>query len=280
MIGIPKVKRSGGPRTQAGKASASQNSLKTGAYSSLVVLPSESEDDFLKLQSQFAESLYPVGIAETALIHDLTVITWKKLRLEQLEQSAFVRALNTKIDHYELKLNLKLNYSYDWLINEIEVVDDDFVAESRAQIDYINSLSDYGISKDDFFDLPKTMPNLFALIKASALEHFKTDIRDPIPENMTGLFIYQDTHKTPFINYAMDLALERARQVIFVSEHLSEIKEAIKAIRETRLLNLMQQQGVMRANDELSRAYFKTLNELRKQQQWRLKMTLIEVDSQ
>jgi hypothetical protein len=279
MAGIPKSKRSGGPRTSEGKVSAAKNSFKTGAYSSLVVLPNESEEDFLVLQNQFAESLSPAGIAETALIHDLTVITWKKLRLERLEQSAFVRSLKAKIEHYELKLNLKLSYEYDWLINQIEIMDDDFVAQSSAQIDYINGLGDHGISKEDFFDLPKSMPGLFALIKACALEHFKTDIRDPIPENMTGLFIYHDTHKTPFINYAMDRALERARQVIYVSEHLPEIQAAIKAIRETRLLNLMQQQGVMRANDELSRAYFKTLNELRKQQQWRLKMTAIEVES-
>ena len=75
MTGTPKRKRSGGPRTSEGKISAAQNSLKTGAYSSLVVLPNESKEDFLKLQGQFIESLFPVGVAETAPVHDLTVIS-------------------------------------------------------------------------------------------------------------------------------------------------------------------------------------------------------------
>lgn len=278
MTGTPKRKRSGGPRTSEGKISAAQNSLKTGAYSSLVVFPTESKDDFLKLQGQFIESLSPVGIAEIALVHDLTVITWKKLRLEKFEQSAFVRTLSAKIDYYDLRPGLKLSHDFDWLINCIDLVDDDFVAESRAQIEYINALSDYGITKDQFFALPEELPKLFEFVKALALEHFETDIRDPKPENMTGLFIYdEDNKRIPFIDYALELSLKRARQVIYVSEHLKEIKTAVNQLKEKRLLDQMQVAGLTRANDEFSRAYFKTLGKLRKQQQWRLKMTAIDV---
>lgn len=280
MAGIPKTKRSGGPRTSQGKEAAAKNSFKTGTYSSLVVLPTESQEDFLTLQSQFVESLSPKGVAETALTHDLTVITWKKLRLEKLEQSAFVRALNAKISYFDLDSSLGLNYQYEWLINRIEIVDEALVAESRAQIAYINGLSDYGISKDQFFDLPNQLPALFEFIKTLALEHFEADIRDPKPENMTNLFIYDEGNKKiPFQDYALELALKRARQVIYVSEHLDEIKSAVTAIKEKRLLDQMQVAGLTRANDELSRAYFKTLSELRKQQQWRLKMTAIDVES-
>ncbi len=161
MAGIPKAKRSGGPRTSPGKEAAAKNSFKTGTYSSLVVLPTESQEDFLTLQSQFVESLSPVGVAETALTHDLTVITWKKLRLEKLEQSAFVKVLNAKISWYDLRLNLKLDDRFDWIINHIDLVDSDFVTESRAQIEYINALGDHGISKGQFFSLPDTLPSLF-----------------------------------------------------------------------------------------------------------------------
>ena len=97
---------------------------------------------------------------------------------------------------------------------------------------------------------------------------------------MTGLFIYdEDNKRIPFLSYALDFALKRARQVIYVSEHLDAIKSAVNAIKEKRLLDQMQVVGLTRANDELSRAYFKTLGELRKQQQWRLKMTAIDVES-
>ena len=85
--------------------------------------------------------------------------------------------------------------------------------------------------------------------------------------------------KIPFQDYALELALKWARQVIYVSEHLDEIKSAVTAIKEKRLLDQMQVARLTRANDELSRAYFKTLSELRKQQQWRLKITAIDVES-
>jgi hypothetical protein len=280
MAGIPKVKRSGGPRSVEGKSAASKNSLKTGAYSSLVVLPNESQDDFLKLQSQFAESLFPVGVAKTALVHDLTVITWKKLRLEKLEQSAFVRTLNSRVRYYDLDSGLGLDSQYEWLINRIEMVSEDFIAEATLQIGFINTLGDSGISKDQLFDLPRKMPALFEIIQDLALEHFETDIRDPKPENMTGLFVYdEDNKRIPFLDYALEFALKRARQVIYVSEHLDAIKSAVNTVKEKRLLDQVQVVGLTRANDELSRAYFKTLGELRKQQQWRLKMSAIDVES-
>ena len=280
MTGIPEGKRSGGPRTSRGKEAAAKNSFKTGTYSSLVVLPTESQEDFLKLQNQFAKSLLPVGVAETALVHDLTIITWKKLRLEKLEQSAFVRTLNSRIRYYDLDSALGIREQHEWLINRIDLVNDEFVAESRAQINFINTLGGYVISKDQFFDLPNKMPALFELIKQLVLEHFETDIRDPKPENMTGLFIYdEDNKRIPFLDYALDFALKRARQVVYVSENLDAIKSAVNAIKEKRLLDQMQVVGLTRANDELARAYFKTLGELRKQQQWRLKMTAIDVES-
>ena len=65
--------------------------------------------------------------------------------------------------------------------------------------------------------------------------------------------------------------------MIYVSEDLSEIKTAVRLLKEKRLLEQIQVAGLARANDELGRAYFKTLSELRKQQQWRLKMTAIDV---
>ena len=140
------------------------NSFKTGTYSSLVVLPTESQEDFLKLQSQFAESLFPVGVAETALVHDLTVITWKKLRLEKLEQSAFVRVLGSKIRYYDVDSAPGIREQHEWLINRIDLMNDEFVAEATSHIQFINSLGEYGISKDQFFDLPNKMPELFEFI--------------------------------------------------------------------------------------------------------------------
>ena len=189
-----------------------------------------------------------------------------------------MRLLNKKVSYYELGLSLGLNEDFDWLINQIDQVDDVLIADSKLQIEYINSLSEYGISKNQFYDLPEKLPSLFEFIKTLALQHFETDDRDPRPESMGNLYIYEESgNRIAFLDYALEMALKRARQVIYVSEHLSEIKTAVRLLKEKRLLEQMQVAGLARANDDLSRAYFKTLSELRKQQQWRLKMTAIDV---
>lgn len=88
MATLPKIQRttrSGGPRTPEGKLASSRNAIKTGAYAVQVLLPGESEEEFRELEQLFIEDFTPAGISEVALVHSLTVIIWKKLRLEKLE---------------------------------------------------------------------------------------------------------------------------------------------------------------------------------------------------
>ena len=77
--------RSGGPKTVEGKLASSQNAIKTGAYAVQTLLLGESEQEFRELEQLFIDDFAPVGISEAALVHSLTVIIWKKLRLEKLE---------------------------------------------------------------------------------------------------------------------------------------------------------------------------------------------------
>lgn len=74
MTGIPKRKRTGGPRTEEGKKLASANSVKTGAYSSMIVLPNENEQDFLDLQNLFVADFMPEDVAELSMVHELASI--------------------------------------------------------------------------------------------------------------------------------------------------------------------------------------------------------------
>ena len=71
----------------------------------------------------------------------------------------------------------------------------------------------------------------------------------------------------------------RSRQACIphVGQRLTKIKAAVTNIKEKRLLELIQDQGVMSAHDDLSRAFYRTLSELRRQQSWRQKMGAIDV---
>lgn len=103
MAGIPKVRRGGGPKTEAGKLSSSINALKTVAYSSQLTLAGESEADFKNLEEQLVRDFSPKDMAERILIHDLAVITWKKIRLNRLEHTVMLSAFNKPVSIVELE---------------------------------------------------------------------------------------------------------------------------------------------------------------------------------
>lgn len=105
MATLPKTQRkvrSGGPKTAEGKLASSQNAIKTGAYAVQALLPGESEQEFRELEQLFIDDFVPVGISEAALVHSLTVIVWKKLRLEKLESRHIHNLLDQFPKSYEL----------------------------------------------------------------------------------------------------------------------------------------------------------------------------------
>lgn len=129
--------------------------------------------------------------------------------------------------------------------------------------------------KQEFLALCQESPLLFQEIVEMAQAHFTFSTSHPniTPELVLTLEIQRDRGQVSFINHVLKEIQSKAENVSWIAERLDQIKQAIINHKEHRLLNLMQSQGVMRARDELSR----TLSELRKQQQWRLKMTAIDV---
>lgn len=82
MAGQPKSTRSGGPKTRVGKAIASQNSIKAGAYSRVDILPHKDALEHAALAQLFVDDLRSVGVVECALVQSLVKITWKTSTLK------------------------------------------------------------------------------------------------------------------------------------------------------------------------------------------------------
>lgn len=57
------------------------------------MLPGESEADFLELEAQLFNDFQVQVMAERVMVHDLAVLTWKRIRLEQLEHRAILNRL-------------------------------------------------------------------------------------------------------------------------------------------------------------------------------------------
>lgn len=279
MVGIPKAKRGGGPKSEAGKLAASGNAIKSGVYSNKVAILGESQEDFQKLFDEFVASLKPEGGIEQSLVYELAVITWKKLRLDKLERDTLSSALTKPVKANDIRQSLWLSSESDWLLADLSILTNDFVEEINEHLAFITRLGDYGIAKDDFYQLPTTQPSLFLLIKDMALDEFPyIDEPNPSPEQLTHLNkVFYDGDSVAYVHYAMIQIKSRAEQVNEVYSKLGEIEAAIQRVKQNRLLEIMQTPGIIRARDDLGRAFSRGLTELRKQQLWRMKMGAIDV---
>ena len=276
MVGIPKPKRGGGPRTEAGKLASSNNALKTGAYSSQLTLPGESEADFRSLEEQLVRDFSPKDMAERILVHDLAVITWKKLRLDRVEHAVMLSAINRPVKLIELnREGLHLSHEYMPLIHDLSIYTKDFIAENRLHLDFLSRFLEYLIGKEEFYELPKTHPVLYQAVVDLARAEFNFNEVSPLPEQIGMLNFKDDTHRNlSFVTYIFPVMHSKYEAVAYIAEHIDEIRSAVAAIRERKLLELIQQPSIARAGEDLSRSFSRTLSELRRQQQWRVKMAL------
>jgi hypothetical protein len=81
--------KSPGPRTPGGKVRSSRNSLKTGQYAKLLVLPDEDAKEFARLRTTLLDEWRPVGPTEISYVDRLTALLWRQRRIYHAESGLF-----------------------------------------------------------------------------------------------------------------------------------------------------------------------------------------------
>jgi len=76
-------RRSTGPRTEVGKQRSKLNAVKYGIFSSVLLLGSESQQEFDSLVSGLQDYYQPVGTLEEALVDHLTASLWRLRRWQK-----------------------------------------------------------------------------------------------------------------------------------------------------------------------------------------------------
>jgi hypothetical protein len=76
-----------GPRTDAGKAISSMNSLKHGLTAKTVVLRGENQADFDRLHDELLVDHAPVGTLETELVAEIAACLWRLQRARRYEST-------------------------------------------------------------------------------------------------------------------------------------------------------------------------------------------------
>ena len=84
----------------------------------------------------------------------------------------------------------------------------------------------------------------------------------------------------PFIKFYCEYFLRDNIDVFNVISDIAHLRQIVKEIKEGRLLKFMQESSVQRVHDDLDRAFYRTLSELRKHQHWRQERNTVDVSSE
>lgn len=267
--------RSGGPKTAEGKLASSQNAIKTGAYAVQALLPGESEQEFRELEQLFIDEFLPVGISERASVHSLTMIVWKKLRLEKLES----RYIHDLLDRFPR-------------LSEFSAVGfDDYPQASSEWVNHPEKISPLNLDQlqGGYWALMALKKNRF---DEGEMEAFKKDlpaiferlqdllsslgVKDLSISGMVGTRYHHGAETRPIEDMA-DKLMEQLQGEIWAIQNQEHLLKVCQQIRDKRLVEYLNLNQSQRVADDLDRAYFKTLDELRKQIEWRKKQEVIDI---
>lgn len=285
MNTLSKSKRSGGPRTAEGKVIAARNSLKTGVYTAAVVMPDESEQEFLELRDSLLVELGASGVLEATLVHELAVTAWKKARLDRLEHWVVMQRLNapaTSEDYFEG--GLEWTPEYEWVLSHLNLL----TPKLREEISLREAFARQLMSEQDrvaaITGIQEQLPGFFEQIEAWVRDESDKELSnnvDFISLHRARQYAVEKGTYIPVIRLlAVGLGykiLEECKRLKLAFDVLPQLDVIREQIRDQRLANLMAAEGPSRAREDLNRSFFRVLKELRTQQEWRKKHEVIDV---
>jgi len=267
-----KSRRSGGPRTAEGIMTASKNAIKTGAYSNQEVLPGENLQELLELEQYFIEDFSPHGITESALVHDLTVLAWKKLRLERLEYRQLRDKLNKPLDYFETEyLGFTVPAEGQIYCNDPDLLSECDLDMILERLKYSKKLKAAKFTLVSLEEIQADSMGTFIGIKRK-IEDLGATVSTA--KSMVDCTYSDSTDTTPLEDVTNRVIIE-CEAILWAAEHRNQILLAKQKVQDKRLVSELGFEKGRRVGDDLDRFFFRTLGELRKQQEWRYRRDAI-----
>lgn len=270
-------KRTGGPKTAAGKMASAQNAIKTGAYSSLIILPGESENEFKELEEQFFRDFSPEDGVAATMVQNLAVLTWKKLRAQKIEHSGLVRVLATKFDITDyLRVSFPVAVTNPGhVLTVVEGMTPAMEDELRVAFGYCKQFIKSMPTAQELQAMKQQSPTLYDYLESKAQSGRKDCSFWP---TMTVTRV--NGQVSSFIQAHCEAYLDDNDVPVIAVENIVRLREIVKEIKEARLLKFIQESSIQRVHDDLDRAFYRTLSELRKHQHWRQERNTVDVSSE
>lgn len=272
-----KNSRKGGPRTEAGKQITSRNATKIGVYSRHNILPGEDPQEFARLEALFVEDFRPVGVTEASLVRDLASISWKRCRLERIEHRQLAHCFDAPITSFEqasLGISLKSEL-YDYVLHPetLDSLDYDELQKSLIGLDFL--MSDR-IDAPSLIEFRSNWPEAYKFLKQKMEE---IGARNPTPESMAKIEqqnSWDGQSRGPVRRQCNSLAVAINQKILALKQR-DQIIAAHRRLIDKRLAMSISDERNERAHEHLSRSFYKTLSELRRQQDWRRQREVVDV---
>lgn len=71
--------------------------------------------------------------------------------------------------------------------------------------------------------------------------------------------------------------IDELNEIIWFCDHRTQIEQELQEVKDKHLMQMMQNPIPSRAFDDLRRNFYRTLSELRKHQEWKGKMQVVDV---
>ena len=272
---ITKSGKGGGPQTEEGKKVTSRNALKTGAYSNTLILPGEDESDFHQIEEQFVRDFDPRDMAEIAMVRDLAVLAWKKIRLENVELRVTLHRLNQPPDYHEKRETRYLSKELvEAHLQDLPSYTQNYHKTLESTLVHLKKLQSREVVANDLVELESQFPMLFKIL-VEQVDAF--EILNATAEKVSHYqFIDEEGDQRLFVSYFLEEATRQIQELVWLIDHRTQIEAELQAMRDKRLMALMENPLSSRAFDDLRRNFYRTLGELRKHQVWRRKLQGID----
>lgn len=251
---------------------SSRNSLKIGAYSKQEVLPGENLQELLELEQYFMEDFVPQGITESALVHDLTMLAWKKLRLERLEYRQLRDKLNKPLDYFEAEhLGLSIPAQGQLYFDDPTLISECDLEMTLEHLKYCKKLKVAKYTLSTLEEIHEDSLSTFVKMKRMI-----EDLGATVTNSKSMLECqYSDSTSTSPLQDVANKVIAQCEAVLWAVKNRDQILTAKQKIQDKRLISELGFDKARRVGDDLDRFFFRTLSELRKQQEWRYRRDAI-----
>lgn len=142
---------------------------------------------------------------------------------------------------------------------------------------YVKGLQSRGATIEELEAFDITYP-LIQQMLVKHINHF--DFTNSTAKNVLRYEIENEDGELEFFwSYFLREAIEELQEIIWFCDNRAEIEWELQAVKDRRLMELMQNEKPGRAFDDLHRNFYRTLSELHKHQEWRRKIQVVDVDS-